>query len=119
MARERRNRTRLHYAIPPVNKGAQRYVRYVGVAPSTDRFVSLSRESLDGVSPDGSNSFTLARDPTSPFRPCVADGPHVGGCVSQGTFAYFGFVRGAWRPWVILLLFISGALGIQMASKLM
>ena len=36
VARERRNRTRLHYATPPVNKGAQRYVRYVGVAPSTD-----------------------------------------------------------------------------------
>ena len=41
MARERRNRTRLHYAIPPVNKGAQRYVRYVGVAPSTDMLGSV------------------------------------------------------------------------------
>ena len=42
MARERRNRTRLHDAIPPVNKGAQRYVRYVGVAPSTDTGFNFS-----------------------------------------------------------------------------
>ena len=40
MARERRNRTQLHYAIPPVNKGAQRYVRYVGVAPNIDMFTT-------------------------------------------------------------------------------
>ena len=30
-----------------------------------------------------------------------------------GTSASFGFVRGAWRPWVILLLLILGAFGIQ------
>ena len=32
----------LVYAIPPVNKGAQRYVRYVGVAPSTDSLIRFT-----------------------------------------------------------------------------
>ena len=63
-------------------------------------------------------SFTPARDPTSPFRPCVAEGACIERRVWQGTSASFGFGKGVWRPWVILFSLFWVPLGSKTASTL-
>ena len=70
----------------------------------SDLGLRISQPAQSDLPPNPENSFTLARDPTSPFRTCVAEGACVERRVWQGASASFCFIKGVWRPIPVALV---------------